>query len=117
MLHAVLGTSETLADHRSYLLSWPDPCTRMRMRRDGTMENLGPLQQDVHPMLDDLLRLRARRQLRDCFGEVDQARYVLRALTALLDEMDDPAFAVSEEDDAKRDTRAKRRPDGDASGF
>lgn len=116
MLHAVLGTPETLADYRSYLLSWPDPRTRMRMNPDGTMENLGRLQQDVHPMLDDLLRLRARRQLRDRFGDVDQARDVLRALTALLDEMDDPPFAVSEEDEANRKRRAKRRPDGDASG-
>jgi hypothetical protein len=91
MLHAVLGTPETLADYRSYLLSWPDPRTRMRMHPDGTMENLGRLQQDVHPMLDDLLRLRARRQLRDRFGDVDQARDVLRALTALLDELDDPS--------------------------
>ncbi len=116
ILHAVLGTPETLADYRSYLLSWPDPRTRMRMNPDGTMENLGRLQQDVHPMLDDLLRLRARRQLRDRFGDVDQARDVLRALTALLDEMDEPPFAVSEEDEAERVKRAKRRPDGDASG-
>ncbi len=48
--------------------------------------------ENVHPMLDDLLRLRARRQLRDRFGDVDPARDVLRALTALLDELDDPTF-------------------------
>jgi hypothetical protein len=64
----------------------------MRIHPDGTMENLGRLSEDVHPMLDDLLRLRAQKQLRDRFGDVDQARDVLRALTALLDELDDPVF-------------------------
>lgn len=92
MLHAVLGTPETLADYKEYLLSWPDPRSRMRIHPDGTMENLGRLSEDVHPMLDDLLRLRAQKQLRDRFGDVDQARDVLRALTALLDELDDPTF-------------------------
>ena len=43
-------------------------------------------------MLDDLLRLRAQKQLRDRFGGVDEARDVLRALTAVLDELDDPSF-------------------------
>jgi hypothetical protein len=80
-----------------------------------TMENLGRLQQDVHPMLDDLLRLQARRQLRDRFGDVDQARDVLNALTALLDELDDPTLGVAETDKAQQDTRAKRRADGDAT--
>jgi len=92
MLHAVLGTPETLADYRSYLLSWSDPRHRMRINPDGTMEHLGRVAEDVHPMLDDLLRLRARKQLRDRFGDVDHARDVLRALTALLDELDDPTF-------------------------
>lgn len=64
----------------------------MRIHPDGTMENMGRLAEDVHPMLDDLLRLRARKQLRDRFGDVDQARDVLRALTALLDELDDPSL-------------------------
>ena len=41
MLHAVLGTPETLADYKEYLLTWPDPRTRMRMNADGTMQNLG----------------------------------------------------------------------------
>jgi hypothetical protein len=56
---------------------------------DGTVENLGRIQEDVHPMLDDLLRLRARRLLRDRFGGVDEARDVLESLTALLDELDE----------------------------
>ncbi|HVL28620.1 MAG TPA: helix-turn-helix transcriptional regulator [Acidimicrobiales bacterium] len=89
MLHAVLGTPETLAAYREDLLSWPDPRHRMRRNPDGTLENQGRLQEDLHPLLDDLLRLRARRQLRDRFGDVDRAREVLNALTAVLDELDD----------------------------
>jgi len=109
MLHAVLGTPETLAAYKSYLLSWPDPRSRMRIHPDGTMENLGRLANDVHPMLDDLLRLRARKQLRDRFGDVDQARDVLRALTALLDELDDPTFDKLAEDEppANRDRQGQ----------
>lgn len=98
MLHAVLGTPETLADYREYLLSWPDPRHRMRRNADGTIENLGRLQEDVHPLLDDLLRLRARRQLRDRFGDVDQARSVLQALAAVLDELDDSPLEEPDED-------------------
>ncbi len=105
MLHAALGTPETLADYKDYLLSWPDPRHRMRINPDGTTEHLGRVAEDVHPMLDDLLRLRARKQLRDRFGDVDQARDVLRALTALLDELDDPTFDEpgSDPSPAKRD--------------
>lgn len=109
MLHAVLGTPETLADYKSYLLSWPDPRSRMRIHPDGTMENMGRLAEDVHPMLDDLLRLRAQKQLRDRFGDVDQARDVLKTLTALLDELDDPAFDEPAAPEPKR-----RRLDGTA---
>ncbi len=94
MLDAVLGTPGTLTDYKQYLLSWPDPRHRIRIHPDGTTENLGRLADDVHPMLDDLLRLRARRHLRDRFGDVDGARDVLKALTALLDELDEPSFDV-----------------------
>jgi len=44
--------------------------------------------------------------LRDRFGDVDQARDVLRALTALLDELDDPSpddLAATEEPATKPD--------------
>jgi len=106
MLHAVLGTPETLADYKSYLLSWPDPHHRLRIHPDGTKENLGRVSEDVHPMLDDLLRLRAQKQLRDRFGGVDEARDVLRALTAVLDELDDPSFDEPAEDE--RPTKRRR---------
>ena len=108
MLHAVLGTPETLAEYRSYLLSWPDPRHRLRIHPDGTTENLGRVSEDVHPALDVLLRLRAQRQLRDRFGGVDEARDVLRALTAVLDDLDDPSFAELAEDEPP----AKRRRSG-----
>jgi transcriptional regulator with XRE-family HTH domain len=114
MLHAVLGTPETLADYKSYLLSWPDPRHRMRILPDGTTENLGRVAEDVHPLLDDLLRLRARRQLRDRFGDVDQARDVLRALTAVLDELDDPAFDDPASDEPSSDEPASDGPAADA---
>lgn len=104
MLHAVLGTPETLEDYKEYLLTWPDPRHRMRVYADGTQENVGRVAEDVHPRLDDLLRLRARRQLRDRFGDVDEARHVLTALTALLDDLDDPSI---DETDTK-EPRLKR---------
>ena len=44
MLHAVLGTPETLADYRAYLHSWPDPRHRMRRNPAGNVENLSRLQ-------------------------------------------------------------------------
>ena len=113
MLHAVLGTAETLVDYREDLLSWPDPRHRIRRNPDGTLENLGRLKEDVHPLLDDLLRLRARRQLRDRFGDVDRAREVLNALTAVLDDLDDatpaspadeapPATTTAPKDESRR---------------
>jgi len=112
MLHAVLGTPETLADYKSYLLTWPDPSHRMRILPDGTTENLGRVAEDVHPMLDDLLRLRARRQLRDRFGDVDQARDVLRALTAVLDDLDDPASDEPASDEPASDEAPTKRRGG-----
>lgn len=78
----------------------------------GVRHPSGRVANDVHPPLDGLLRLRARKQLRDRFGDVDQARDVLRALTALLDELDDPTFdgPVEEEPATKR-----HRDDGPAA--
>lgn len=111
MLHAVLGTPETLADYKSYLLSWADPRHRLRIHPDGRPENLGRVSEDVHPLLDDLLRLRAQKQLRDRFGGVDEARDVLRALTGVLDDLDDPSL-----DDPSLDEPAEDEPPTKRSG-
>jgi transcriptional regulator with XRE-family HTH domain len=91
VLDAVLGTPETLADYRSYLFTWPEPYHRMRIYTDGRTESLGPVMEDVHPRLDEQLRLRTRTLLRQQFGDIDRAREVLKSLTSLLDEVDDPA--------------------------
>lgn len=106
----MLGTPETLAEYRSFLLSSPDRRHRLRIHPDGTKENLGRIAEDVHPALDVHLRLRAQRQLRDRFGGVDQARDVLRALTAVLDDLDDPSF-----DELVEDEPPTKRRRGDAS--
>ncbi len=105
MLHAALGTPETHVDYRAYLLSWPDPRHRMRIHPDGTMENLGRIAEDVYPMLDQLLRERAQKNLRDRFGGVEQARDVLNALRAVLDDLDDPPI----DEPANDGPPAKRR--------
>ncbi len=92
MLDAVLGTPETLEDYKQYLFSWPDPGHRMRVYSDGSTEYLGRVQEDVHPRLDEFLRLRARTLLRDQLGNIDSARDVLRSLASLLDQLDDGAI-------------------------
>lgn len=88
MLDAVLGTPETLEDYKSYLFGWPDPRHRMRVYADGTTKHVGRVGEDVHPRLDELLRIRLQRLVRDRLGDVDHAREVLTSLTALLDEFD-----------------------------
>lgn len=111
MLHAVLGTPETLKDYKEYLLSWPDPRHRMRIYANGTTENVGRVVEDVHPLLDELLLLRAQRQLRDRFGGVDQARDVVNAMAALLNDLDDPSF-----DETDTEAGPKRRGSRRAKG-
>jgi hypothetical protein len=97
MLDAVLGTPETLEDYRQYLFSWPFSQHRLRVYADGSTEDLGAVSEDVHPRLDELLRIRARRHLRDRLGDVDSARDALTRLLGLLDALDDPASETSPE--------------------
>jgi len=106
MLHAVLGTPETLEEYKEYLFSLPDPRHRLRVYADGTTENLGPVAEDVYPLLDDVLRIRARKLLRDRFGGVEQARDVLNGLTAILDELDEGT--IDESATAPRRTTRRR---------
>lgn len=106
MLHAVLGTPETLEEYKEYLFSWPDPRHRLRVYADGTTENLGRVAEDVYPVLDDVVRIRARRLLRDRFGGVDQARDVLNSLTAILDELDEGTLEEAATDRGGKTGRA-----------
>src|SRR3546814_10406719 len=48
LFDVVIGTEENLATWEQYLLSWPNPASRMRVYDDGTIEDLGRVQDDVH---------------------------------------------------------------------
>jgi hypothetical protein len=90
LFDVVIGTPENLAAWEQYLLSWPSPEHRVRLHPDGKMEDLGRVEPDVHPRLAGPAALRARLLLREQFGDLDQARDVLRRLTGILDALDEP---------------------------
>src|SRR5215213_7679585 len=77
LFDVVIGTPENLAEWETYLMSWPDPRHRVRVQPDGSMENLGRLDEDVHPRLQGPAALRARLLLRDELGDIDNARDLL----------------------------------------
>ncbi len=104
MLHAVLGTPETIPDYKQYLFSWPDPRHRLRIYADGRTENLGPVSEDVYPLLDELVRARAQRLLRDRFGGIEGAREVLESLTAVLAELDESPLDDSARNDSSNES-------------
>lgn len=89
MLDVVLGTPESLAAWEEVLLTWPSMAHRMRIDADGTIEQLGRIDDDVHQRLIEPARLRARVLLRDQLGDLDQAKDVLTRLTSVLSELDD----------------------------
>ncbi|HEU5085131.1 MAG TPA: hypothetical protein VFU14_17450, partial [Acidimicrobiales bacterium] len=90
LFDVVIGTPDNLRSWEQYLLSWPSPEHRVRLHDDGTMENLGRMQEDVHPRLAALTTLRARMLLRQQLGDIDAAREVLTALGEILDALDQP---------------------------
>jgi hypothetical protein len=90
LFDVVIGTEENLASWEQYLLSWPSPEQRIRLHPDGTMEDLGRVQDDVHPRLAGPAALRARLHLRQQFGDLAAARDVLNRLAATLDLLDEP---------------------------
>jgi hypothetical protein len=90
LFDVVIGTPENLAEWESFLRSWPDPRHRLRVHSNGRMENLGPVQEDVHPRLAGPAGLRAKVLLRDELGDIDNARDVLARLIAVLDDLDGP---------------------------
>jgi transcriptional regulator with XRE-family HTH domain len=90
LFDVVIGTPDNLHSWEQYLLSWPSPEHRIRIHDDGTMENLGRMQEDVHPRLAALTTLRARMLLRQQLGDIDAARDVLGTIGAILDALDQP---------------------------
>jgi hypothetical protein len=90
LFDVVIGTPGNLAEWEQYLLSWPSPEHRVRIHPDGKMEDLGRVEPDVHPRLAGPGALRARLLLREQFGDLDQARDVLRRLSGILDALDEP---------------------------
>jgi len=88
MMDLVLGTPETLEDWKKYLFTWPNPAHRFRRYADGRIEDLGPLQEDVHPRLDDLLSLRFRTLLREKFGSVEQADEMFATFRSFIADLD-----------------------------
>jgi len=62
----------------------------MRVHDDGTIENLGRIQDDVHERVRVNNTLRARMALRQQFGDLDAARTTLIQLVHALEDLDDP---------------------------
>jgi hypothetical protein len=96
LFDVVIGTDDNLAAWEQYLLSWPSPEQRVRLHPDGTTENLGRVQADVHPRLAGPAALRAQLLLREQFGDLKAAREVLDRLTATLDELGQPQPAPTD---------------------
>lgn len=90
LFDVVIGTPDNLAAWEQYLLSWPSPEHRVALHGDGTMENLGRVQDDVRPRLAGPAALRAQLLLREHFGNLAAARDVLARLSAALDDLEQP---------------------------
>src|SRR3546814_19563771 len=86
----VIGTEEKLATWEQYLLSWPNPASRMRVYDDGTIEDLGRVQDDVHERVRVHNTLRAHMALRQQFGDLEPVRRPLRNLIQAPEHLDDP---------------------------
>jgi hypothetical protein len=103
LFDVIIGTEENLAAWEQYLLSWPSPEHRVIIGDDGTIENLGRVQDDVHDRLTGPAGLRARLALREQFGDLAAARDVLSRLAAALRVLEQPAPA---RDDTRRQQAA-----------
>lgn len=109
LFDVVIGTDENLAAWEQYLHSWPSPAHRAALHADGTIENLGRVQEDVHPRLAGPAALRARVLLREQFGDLDRARDVLARLAAALDELEQPELAPGDTQQQKATPAGRRR--------
>lgn len=108
----LIKIAENLAAWEQYLQSWPSPVHRGRPRPDGTIENLGRVQDDVHPRLSGPAAVRAGVLLREQFGDLDRARDVLTRLTAILDALDQPESVSpdTEQPSPTPDARRRQKP-------
>ena len=88
LFDVVIGTEDNLKSWEDYLLTWPNPTSRIRIHEDGTVEDLGRVQDDVHPRVRVNNTLRARMALRQQFGDLDAARQALTTLTQALQDLD-----------------------------
>ena len=96
LFDVVIGTDENLAAWEQYLLSWPSPEHRVALHDNGTIENLGRVQDDVHPRLAGPAALRAQLLLRQQFGDLAAARDVLAHIIAALDDVAQPTPDVDD---------------------
>jgi transcriptional regulator with XRE-family HTH domain len=114
LFDVVIGTDENLAEWEQYLLSWPSPGHRVALHDDGTIEDLGPVQPDVHPRLAGPRALRAKLLLRQQFGDLAAARGVLAQLTTVLDVLDEPETAPDDtpQQEATPAGRPRRKEQG-----
>jgi transcriptional regulator with XRE-family HTH domain len=109
LFDVVIGTDENLAAWEQYLLSWPSPEHRVALHDDGTMENLGRVQPDVHPRLAGPAALRAQLLLREHFGNLTAARDVLARLSAALNDLEQPEPSPDDTDQQKATPSGDRR--------
>jgi hypothetical protein len=111
LFDVVIGTEENLAAWEEYLLSWPSPAHRVAIRDDGTTENLGRVQGDVHPRLAGPAGLRAWLALRETFGDLAAARDVLSRLAVALHELEqsEPAPGDTRRQEAAPAGRHRRK--------
>src|SRR3546814_14232025 len=85
----VIGSEENLATWEQYLLSWPNPASRMLVYDDGTIEDLGRVQDDVNERVRVNNPPRARLALRQQFGALDATSATLTHPPHPPDEHDD----------------------------
>jgi hypothetical protein len=109
LFDVVIGTDDNLAAWEQYLRSWPSPAHRVAMHDDGTIENLGRVQDDVHDRLAGPAGLRARLALRDQFGDLAAARDVLGRLAAALDVLQQPESAPDDTGEQEAPPVGRRR--------